>query len=809
MHSFSPIDMKSILTHLPPYTESDERAAFLLGGIGTGNVAISSSGRLVDWELYNKPGKGNRMPYQMFCLHTQYHGHKDTRLLEAQLRPPYDMPRGQYPDTSGLPRMKHTEMRAEYPFCMVDFFHDKTPVQVTMEAYTPFIPLNSPDSGIPGAIIRFRVRNPQQDPVYTAIAATMPNMTCPIGRHEDNCTLFHTAETCNTHREEDGLHGIFMTSPYPKGHILEGTMALCTTNQEHTLRPALYRGNRRDCLQDFWNDFSETGALHQSDGDTMNSGKGPRMNNLNIAAVAPGKMLAPGEEAVFQFIITWHIPNRLRAWDQPVNFIGRTEEELSALPTIRNYFAVQFADAWAAAVYLAREIPRLEKDTLAFHRSLFSSTYPPYVLDALSANITALRSPTCFRLENGLFQAWEGCDNLRGSCHGTCTHVWNYAQTVAFLFPELEISARYNEFTLETEANGKMNFRATKALNDYPWNMPSAVDGQCGTIIRACREWKFTGDNKMMDDLGENILHSMDYCIRTWDDDEDGVLSGEQHNTYDIEFFGINSLGNTMYLAALLASAEIADYLGKKELAEKYRLLSAQGAEKMDALLWNGEYYNQKISPEDMARNKYQYGNGCLSDQVIGQYMAHTAGLGHILPADHLQKALDSIYRYNFSSDLGEIANPYRVYAIQNEPGLLLCTWPLGGRPRFPFYFCDEVWTGIEYQVAACLIWEGRIEEGLQLVQAVRSRYEGKKRNPFDEIECGHHYARSMASWALLPALSGFQADLRTGKISFAPQINADHFSTFYSTGKEWGVYTQERDTDGRLITHIQPLYTV
>lgn len=174
-----------------------------------------------------------------------------------------------------------------------------------------------------------------------------------------------------------------------------------------------------------------------------------------------------------------------------------------------------------------------------------------------------------------------------------------------------------------------------------------------------------------------------------------------------------------------------------------------------------------------------------------------------------MEKALLSIFRHNFKESLEEHVNPQRTYALGNEAGLLLCTWPAGGRPRFPFIYSDEVWTGIEYQVAASLIWEGHVEEGLKIVQAVRSRHDGIRRNPFDEFECGHHYARSLASWAVLIALSGCEVDMRQNKMRFDPKINREDFRTFYSNGREWGVYAQTIDENGHLRSTLTPLYTI
>jgi hypothetical protein len=279
----------------------------------------------------------------------------------------------------------------------------------------------------------------------------------------------------------------------------------------------------------------------------------------------------------------------------------------------------------------------------------------------------------------------------------------------------------------------------------------------------------------------------------------------------------------SLYLAALKASAEMAAALGESKESKGYLRLYESGSKKYDSLLWNGEYYIQKVqvieglvvpehlrSPEKDCQDpsckgkespggkekalgkgevepKYQYGEGCLSDQLLGQYLAHVAGLGYILEKTHVDQAVKSIFKYNFLRDLSRFSNVQRVYALNDEAGLLLCSWPKGERPSLPFVYSDEVWTGIEYQVAAALIYSGLIDEGLTVVKAARERYAGFNRNPWDELECGHHYARAMAIWAVLVGLSGYRYDGVKNFIAFSPVINKDNFSTFWSTGTGWG----------------------
>ena len=370
--------------------------------------------------------------------------------------------------------------------------------------------------------------------------------------------------------------------------------------------------------------------------------------------------------------------------------------------------------------------------------------------------------------------------------------MWNYAQTLAYLFPELERTARRVEFNLETDEVGNMAFRTLQIFGKPKFSVHPAADGQLGTIVRLYREWILSGDTDFLKSVWDKAALAMDFTFSRWDLDGDLVLDGQQHNTYDIEFYGPNSLVNSLFYAALRAASEMSLAMGDKQRAQRYNAAWAAGSARMDKELWNGEYYRQKVAVPD--EYSYQYGEGCLSDQLLGQWMAHVVGLGYVLPVDHVKTALRSVYQYNFCEDLKGHQNVQRVYALEDEKGVLLCTWPRGGRPRLPFVYSDEVWTGIEYQVAAHLIYEGMVQEGLSIVKAVRDRYDGYKRNPWDEVECGHHYARALASWSVLLALTGFRCDLVKGTMSFAPALNADNFQTFWCQGKAWGTYRQTVD---------------
>lgn len=791
------------LNTLDEYPHEASQAAFLLGGIGTGNVSVNARGALVDWEVFNRPGKGNLFPYTFFALHvnnglTGRQRVQQTRVLEGPIQPPHNRSHGyDSAQLAGLPRMAASRMRAEYPLCAIQFEEDSLPVTVGMEAYTPFIPLDEEDSALPVAILRYRVRNRSDLPQFVSVAGSLANMSSFVGYGVFNYVTYGS-DTTNRAVAEDSLTGIlFEALPDEKGHRVGNSFSLCTPHVQTTQKTTWYQGAWYDPAQDFWDDFSGDGLLDNREEAAAQTGQILFQPRQRIGSVAPHQTLAPGEEAVFTFYLSWHIKERLLSWWQ---------DQKQEQRTTRNYYSLRFDHAFDVARYTHRNLPRLEGFSLAFHQALFQdSSLPREVLDAAAANITVLRSTTCFRIEDGSFFGWEGCFDGAGCCDGNCTHVWNYAQTLAHLFPRLEQNMRRNEFLVETREDGAINFRARITLEDAPWDMPPAIDGQCGSIIRLVREWRISGDKGLIEELGPTALKALDFAIRHWDRDGDGLPDSAQHNTYDIEFHGPNPLSAGVFLAALKAGAAIARALGEPQRAAQYQALFETASEKADRLLWDGDYYVQRLPDLDL--HPYQHGTGCLSDQLFGQFLAHTAGLGHILPREHVRQAMGCIHRHNFRDNLRDHESVQRCFALPDEPGLLLCSWPKGGRPRFPFVYSNEVWTGIEYQVAAGLIYEGLVAEGLQIVRAARSRHDGYRRNPFNEVECGHHYARAMASWALIPALSGFEKDWDTGQMRIDPKISPDNFRCFFSTGDSWGVCRQWRDQEGVLRQAFEPLY--
>ncbi len=775
-----------------------DEIAFPLGGIGTGSISLGGWGQLRDFEIFNRPSKGLMFDYTFFTLHARKGNNAPvTRVVQGPVAGVNFTEQGTgitRANGAGLPHFRQARFIGQFPFARLELDDPKMPLKVAMEAYNPFIPLNPDDSGLPIAIFRFHLTNPTDEPIQANLAANLQNR---INHPELGNGLVE-------YFEGKSVRGLKMSNTkLPADSPRYGTLCLATTHRDIEVQTHWFRGAWFDSLQRFWDQMAR-GALEQ-DRMPATVERGADVGSIGLRAT-----VAPGKTETLTICIAWHIPNFQMYWRAPN-------------ATWKNHYATRHADAVAVAEYVGENARRLEGHTRDFADALFSSTLPESVMDAVSSQISILKTTTCVRLTDGTFYGWEGCHPASGCCEGTCTHVWNYAQTLPYLFPSLERSIRDADYAWNLHGDGHMTFRMPLPLGTVPKaDFHPAADGQMGGILKLYREWQICGDDAWLRAIWPGVKKALEYAWLYWDRDHDGVMEGVQHNTYDIEFYGPNTMMGSFYLAALRAAEEMAKHLQDFQAARTYRHLIDLGGRKMDQILFNGEYYIQDVrldaaqhashgsnismggqsaDPNNPNYPKYQYGKGCLSDQMIGQWYARMLRLGDLFDPANIRKTMASIFKYNWRADLSEHSNAQRIYAVNDEAGLLLCTWPRGERPALPFPYSDEVWCGIEYQVASHMIYEGLVDEGLAIVKGVRDRHTGERRNPWNEFECGNHYARSMAAYSLLLALSDFSYSAPRRAIGFAPRIHGDNFACFFSVDSAWGML---RQAGGRASIEIK-----
>jgi uncharacterized protein (DUF608 family) len=672
----------------------------------------------------------------------------------------------------GLPCFDAVEFVGTFPFARLRFQKAAFPLEVELAAFNPFVPLDVDASSYPGACLVYRLKNTGDVPVDATLAWSMMN---PVGTG----TTLAPGEADGArgeYFEGSACRGIrFTNDRFATGAVHHGTAALTTSWPQVTVLPQWDRREWFDSVQALWNAFKATGRL---EGGLLGQSTDRTAGTLGAMVT-----LGPGEEVEIPFFISWVFPVATKYWDHQGDFKGHSWKP---------FYATQWETAWDAAEGFFAQYHELVRRTRAFEEALFTSTLPPEVVQSVSATTSILHSPTVLRLEDGTFWAWEGCGPNEGCCPGTCSHVWNYSLAHAFLFPQIQQSMQRAEYRHSFNcgprgAEGALNFRVMIPLGAESGLWHAASDGQLGGIVQLYRDWRLLGDDQYLAELWPAAKRALEFAWVQWDRDQDGLAEGDMHNTYDINFQGPNPLTQFFYLAALRAGEEIARHLGDPTTADRYRGLYEAGRAKTEERLWDGEFFVQERPYTDADAPKYQHGRGCLSDQVFGQLAASVAGLGHLVDEKLIQGALAAIFRHNFKDPLGDHENLQRVYAVQDEPGLILCSWPNGGRPHFPFVYSDEVWTGIEYQVASHLAWEGMTDEALAIVRGVRKRYDGTRRNPWNEFECGSHYARAMASYGLLLALTGVQYDAVERRVEVRPQPSTGVFRGFFCAPSGWG----------------------
>jgi len=560
-----------------------------------------------------------------------------------------------------------------------------------------------------------------------------------------------------------------------------GTMCLATVDTGAAARASW---TDRDEL---FAQFAETGTAKDADAAAAPSPAGRTVN----AAIAHTRTIAPEQSGEGRFIIAWHFPNQY--YPQQNYRHGNNKATL-----VGNMYDNWFRDAEAVARHVATELPRLRSATCAYRDAMFDTSLPQYFIDAVAANVSILRSPTCFRIKDGTFYGFEGCNPQGGGCCPmNCNHVWNYEQTLAKLWPALERDMRVTELQYQQREDGGTHHRVS-VPRTVPSGQIAVADGQCGAVLKAYREHLQSADNAFLDAFWPRIRKAMDYAIEAWDKDADGIMDQPQFNTYDRVIFGKNTFVSSLYLAALRAAEEMARLKNDDAAADRYRGLYEKGRAYAAEKLFDGEYYIQ--IEENLTGG---YGKGCLADQVVGQWWACVLGLGDILPAEQVRSALTAIFKHNWLWTQKGFVGTQRFlqFADGDDKGLLICSWPKGGRPADPILYRDEVWTGVEYQVAAHKIYVGQIEEGLAIVRGVRERYDGRKKSPWNEIECGDYYARALSSWSLLLAAQGYTYNGPARSLGFDPRLSPDNHRSFFTTAEGWGTFSQERRGGGQHNT--------
>jgi uncharacterized protein (DUF608 family) len=795
-----------------------DRVAFPLGGIGAGMICVEGTGAFSHVSLRHRPDIFNEpMMFAAVCLKAKPANH--ARVLEGPVpswklfgRP--ETGQGSPGKSWGLPRFEQAVFENRFPLGIIRLRDSELPLDVEITAWSPFEPGDADSASLPVAGLEYRFTNRDQaghEGVFSfhcrnfmasqPAAAGAPGSEAAVG-----------ADAILAAPGGFVLH----QDPAPGRPWEAGDLCVRTDDPATRVNHAWFRGGWYDALTMTWKDI-QAGACRE---------RPP----VKEGPPAPGASLfvpfalGPGESRRVVVQLSWYVGESGIRFGEAVDAKAKNEN-YTGRPGYQAWYTGRFKDVREVSDYWHDRYPALLEASRRFSTCLQATTLPGEVLEAVATNLSILKSPTVLRQADGRLWGWEGCKDGQGCCYGSCTHVWNYAQAIPHLFPSLERTLRETEFQVSQDDRGHQAFRTPLPVRQPVHEFHSAADGQLGGIMKVYRDWRISGDLDWVRKLWPSVRRGMDYCMATWDPRGRGLVEEPHHNTYDIEFWGPDSMCTSFYLGALKAAISLGRALGEDVTA--YEEVLAKGKAAVERDLYNGEYFFQRIEWENLQAGnptqvksfagqyspeavellkregpKYQYGTGCLSDGVLGEWLAWACGVEPILDPAKVRSHLEAVHRHNLKKDLFRHANPQRPsYACGHEGGLLLCTWPRGGQPSLPFIYSNEVWTGIEYQAAAHMMSAGLVEEGLEVVRTCMDRYDGRVRNPFNQYECGHWYARSMSSYALLQGLTGIRYDAVDRVLHIAPKIRGD-FKAFFAAAGGYGLAGVENGRPFCRVVH-------
>ncbi len=769
-----------------------------VGGIGCGQVYLGGDGQLWYWDIFNiqriNPGGPGDKFYINPMVQDKHFDQGFAIRIKNKITP--------FVKPLRIGGFSNISFHGQYPIGTVTYSEESFPLEVKLQAFSPFIPTDHENSGLPATIMQYTIKNTGNKDIEAELFGWLQNTANLFTANSSN------GKHINRIVKEDGNIQLQCSS---EGENIQnmpdyGNMTLTLINAENSWASPI-------TPKDINYNLPEVQASENSEASTDLS--------VNLTGVL-GKtvVLSPNEEKTVTFIISWYFPNLHRKESGFHNLKGRKN--------LRYYYSSRYSSSTDVANYILTNRKQLIGNTKAWVKTWYDSTLPEWFLDRTFVNTSTLATTSCYRLHDlsgdadneGRFYAMEGV--YLG--HGTCTHVFHYEQALGRVYPGLARQLREQvDYGLAFHEDGIIGYRGELSQMGHHDGRGYAVDGQAGTILRTYREHTMSTDNSFLQTNWPRIKKSIKYMIsqdREKTGKADGILEGVQYNTLDRMWYGKIAWTSSLYNAGLRAGEAMAKDIGDREFAKECNRIAKKGFENMTEQLFNGEYFINILDPDHPESPNSNI--GCHIDQVLGQGWAMQAGLQRVLPEKETKSALSSIYKYNFKDDIGTYLDTswiqnVRFYALPGEAGTMMCTFPKGGADKAPGkikneweklvvgYF-SECMTGFTYQAAAHMIAEGQTDNGMKMIKAIHDRYNADKRNPYNEVEYGNHYTRAMSSYGAFISASGFKYHGPKGTICFDPKTDPDNYKSAFISAEGWGSFSQKRNSE-KQTNHLQLNY--
>lgn len=758
-----------------------------VGGICTGQVYLGGDGQLWHWDIFKDYGGAEE------------HADPTGPHYMSPLQPKSPIKQGfaiKHNDKV-LPLNKqgfsNVSFHGTYPIGHVTYNDDTLPFKVKLRAFSPFIPLDAKNSGLPLTVLEYTVVNESEDELEVSLLGWLENKVAPyLGGPLDG----ERKNTISTIQNKAILTTETLVS---NGAAGSGSMSVCVLDNGEK--------NTASAVVDDIDAVTFAKSFEQGIEAKLTKGREELLGGVKSTVT-----IKPKSSHTFVAVIAWYYPE-YTGGDVFFAKLGEesfysTMDMIDGLTDKKRFYASFLNSSEEVVDYFVEHQSYLSNTTKEWVDTWYGANLPPWILNRTFLNISTLATGTCHRFDDGRVWAWEGVD----SCPGTCQHVWQYAQSVAHIFPELERALRESvDYGIAYYEDGSLDYRAEASQFGPPAEAPPslakfAADGQLGTIIRVYREHRKSTSEDFLMRIWPKVKHSMQFMMQ-FDRDKKGIIQGPQYNTLDVTWHGKIPWISSLYLAALAASKEMAKEMGDEAFSNLCDELLKQGQVSFVNELYNGEYFVHRADPE--RKESMNLMEASYIDQVLGQSFAFQVGLDRILPEPETCSALKAIWKYNYTQNVGLYRENFkgilggRWYAEASEGGTIMCTWPKEdcvendpialAKDITSDGYLNECMAGFEYQVASHMIAEGMVTEGLSLTKSIHDRYHPSKRNPWNEVECGDHYSRSMASFGVFISLCGFEYHGPKGVLAFSPKIQIENFKSAFLGAQGWGSYQQRR----------------
>ena len=759
-----------------------------VGGLHAGTVYVGGDGRLWLWQIYNETFEGSdegidpktilwndgtserKIGSRDGSAYVEPAMADNKRVLEQGFAIKVVVDGKTYTRELNEDHWDEVIFKPAYPVATVEYKSKDFPASVSLTIYSPFIPLDAENSALPATILRLTIHNGTGSPMHVSVLGWLEN-----GVHKLSGKA-NTGKRVNTVSASAGAASVCSSFEAAADAVRSagdsGTMCFTLHGAHATARAAL----------DPW---PVTDRHFDLPGLASASADAP---DKLVAGICFAQDLAPGTSVTTNYSICWH-------FNHPHTKLHELVKDADA----GFYYGARFTDAGEVSRYIDTHFEYLTTTTELWSATWNNSTLPHWFLERTFVNIGTLATANTYRFADGRFWSWEGV----GACPGTCTHVWQYAQAMARIFPELErdLRQRVDLGVGFAEDSGAIFFRGEDETRP-------AIDGQAGTILRFYREHQMSRDRTFLETNWPKIRKAVRFMLDQ-DKNGDGMTDSPMENTLDAVWEGEIAWIVGLCIAAASAAQAMATEMNDQAFAGVCAAYVANGSKNMERDLFNGEYF---IHRPDAVKGRRELGsyNTCHIDQIYGQSWAFQVGLPRIISREKATSALKALWKYNFTMDVGPYIKTHtggRPYALPGEGGMVMNTnphneqKPYGENTTWQLGYFHECMSGFEHQVAAHFMAEGMVEESLILTRVIQERYHAAKRNPFNEIECSDHYARAMASYGTFITACGFAYHGPKGYIRFAPQWNQADFKAPFTSAAGWGTYTQRKAGRQQLHT--------